>query len=1201
VKRRPGALPLGTLLIAAVSLYVPFRNYGFSGEFIGGDAADAWALPRPLLHALTGVFLNFPGLGQNGALGIQGAFPALALATGLHALGVSTAVASRLIIALYFFAAMSGALRLCSALLPNRDRIDRAAALLAALFYGLNHYTIFLYATVQTYYPLGYVALPWLLYGVVTGCERNPKRGVALITVALLCAGGAATNPSIFGVALCAVFAGAVLELAQGVPWRRVLAVCGSGAALGTAACAWWLLPLPTRISAGLGQVSAEGGTSTWVHWMSERSSFAHLFKLDGYTGEATLPNASWHGSPEGDFVGYLPLVIALLGFAVVRPRFSRVALAVFALAAALSAGVHPPFGAIYQAMMDHIPGFAIYRSPYDKWVQLEALLLTVLFALGIVGFVRRLTAVASGRRLARFARTAALVCAAVPVVVYPWPAYVGKMLYTKADGRVGFISTIPSDYVRVASIIRSTANGFRTVTFNGDGFPYPMFTWGYFGEDPLFIATESPITGFETVIPRGAWMSAKALEHALRSLSVRYIVVHHDDLDPAASPDIGWLVAEGDVSLVYDSRYLSLYRLRNSPAPLVTVAHEPTLASRAGLYAGEPQRDDYQTGQIDPNIGFLAGDDARSFFMPATRGTAPAAERRFSTLTDLTPSRTQIPDEATLTFVPANPLGMVLTAATCGARQALRIEPPSSWQMGSKSLPEYRRLFCLKRPSAGVAKVDGKDVLVGDQQFALSNVAGDHMLSVSEVVVRVARAAKRQDFPGLPYAFEMPIDADAIEIAVPPGLKGTMSQVTIETADGTSLGSAKADGSAASVIVRIAAPCCRRQVVFLRWGAGPPALWRALSEHETLKVSALRLGIERFSFRFDERVLEGTRLTATDARGPLHETMRRRPQHPGEPQPLVDRPRWTTPEGVAVQSADGRFVLDAADAVSELQTTGQFLVSDRYRLRFSYVGSGWAETWISVSGYTSDHIVHLMTDGRRHDFDDLIYPPTSQDGRYVIRIRERRGTLRLGDLSLAAVGPNGNLLLLRNEPPLGGRIISARRVSAWWFDVSVADCTPCVLRVGVSAPLQWAVYGARVDATLEGQGQGTGSWWAGVTTGAAAWLLDAGPGVRRLTVLFVPALLAFAGLGVALIALALAAYLALSAREPLAAGPEPDPASLPSLDPVQCLSVALAGAVPLVGAASATAAEWVADALWFLLLALAANVPGAIARVAKR
>jgi hypothetical protein len=791
----------------------------------------------------------------------------------------------------------------------------------------------------------------------------------------------------------------------------------------------------------------------------------------------------------------------------------------------------------------------------------------------------------------------AVAICAIAPVAVYPWPVYAGKLLYAN-QGVVKFVSTIPPDYAKVADIVRRSAGATRTVTFDGGGFPYPTFVWGYFGEDPLLVATDTPVSGIDELVPRGAWMSGGTVLTALRSLSVRYIVVHHDGAAPGPSPDIRWLVALHAVSLVYDGPTLSLYEVRAQPKRFVAIEHDPTLVPRTGIYAGEREADQWQTGRLDPNLGFqLAEGGRRTFAMPlGLASPAPPLTQTFSRLTDVTLDPRAAP-AARYAFVPANPLAMVFERARCGVRDAVRIEAPTSWRIGATAIPEYARTFCLAHAFAGTVTLDGKNFVVGDQQFTLPNRPDDHALVVSEVVRGKPAQATRLEYPGLPYRFVLD-NADAVDVALPPALRSIAATATIKSADGTVLGSARGAVGAANVVVPFQSPtCCGPQAAFLTFHGGAGGLGQALSGIESLSVTAGRNTSEQLSFRIDQRSLDRTVLSRHDLATRSTETIAWRPSSAAQPASLaVQRAPWLHADGSDVhREPNGDLILGTGPVVDEVHTTGQLFTSDRYRLHFTYSGTGFGEVWINLDGYEDNRIVHLVADGKPHVFDELLYPPTDQTGKYYLRIRVSNGTVRIGHLSIASDGPNGSVLALRTRRPLGGQVVSTKRTDAWKFDVTVRDCAPCALRLGMSIPPYWFVRGATVRGALEGQGASTGRQWGGVTTGAATWLLDAGPGVAHLTLVFLPALLALAGLIITVPALVVVAFLAFGRDRPVATGPALAAPPLRRVGVLELAAVALALVTPLQG--DAPLGDVTADALWFLIVVVALGIGDLLGR----
>ncbi|MBV9646119.1 MAG: hypothetical protein JO043_01480, partial [Candidatus Eremiobacteraeota bacterium] len=607
-----------TLAVALVSLWLPFANYGFHHDLIGGDAGAAWALPAPMLRQLIGVFVGYPGLGLNASEGIQ-ALPVLGLAALLHLVGLSTAVVARLMIALYLFVAMSGAQCLGRTLLQNeRSWLREAVVLSGALFYGMNLYLVHVFGTAQSYFPLGYIALPWMLYGVIVGCERDARVGIALVALAVALAGGVAMNPAFFGVALLVVPIGALLMLAQSVSVKRVAMVCGFGLLFGLGLCAWWVFPAPTGFGGPLSQLSVDDA-SAWVQWMSQRSSFLELFKLSGYVGGDTIPYAGWYDSPLGSLLGYVPLLVGIAGIGVVRRRLSAVALSLLAASIFLAKGVHAPAATLYQALIDHVPAFSIFRSPYDKWAQLEALFLTIVYVLGFAGLCRRLGV---GFR-APVSSALLVACAALPTVLFVWPAFAGRILQAGTDPFYSFTTSLPRDYFVVGDYLRQHAGDSRALVLGTAGPSYAQYRWGYFGEDPLPIIAGIPIAASD-VIPRAAFMPSVDLERAMDALGVRYIVIHDDITNPQPTADIAQLVAANDARFILKTPSLRLYERPGGPSSLVSVPLDAALVVPRPRLA-PAALDPLQTAQFVPNIGpQVAAPSATMLLVPAISHPQP-------------------------------------------------------------------------------------------------------------------------------------------------------------------------------------------------------------------------------------------------------------------------------------------------------------------------------------------------------------------------------------------------------------------------------------------------------------------------------------------------------------------------------------------------------------------------------------------------
>jgi len=1177
-----GKVPYATLAFAGLSLAIPFASYGLTGDLIGGDAAIAWALPAQQLHQVAGVYVDTPGLGYNGATGLASAFPALTIAAGLHAAGVPTAIVARLIIALYFFLAMTGAWRLFTAVLPD-DRASRIAAFIGALFYAVNRYTVLLYFTAQTYFPMVYVALPWLLYGVIEGCERRRGRGIAIVVAALVWAGGAGANPALFGVALCVLGVAAALELAQGVPLRRVAVVTGVGAALGLACCAWWILPLATSVGAGLDTVSA-ASVGDWALWMSDRSSFLNLFKLDGYTGTSEFPFADWYGSAVGSAFGYIPLAIGLAGLGTYRRRFSAVALLAFAVAVFLSKGVHEPFGWVYQALLDHVPVFSIFRSPYVKWIALEAVLLSLIFALGAAGIVGWIGARSGARsRTVRFA----LAAVAVAVMAYPWPAYAGRMLSPDYH-EVGFRSIVPAAYADVAAILQRAGSGVRTIVLNPGSAPYPFYTWGYFGEDPLDVAAQTPIADFTTLLPDAPRMPAGALAAALRSLSVRFVAVHHDVRNAVPSPDPNVLVAAGAAVLVYRSKELDLYRIAGAVEPVAQVLDAPVMAQRRDTAVSDGRIGETAPGVLDPNVGFRVPGAPLQVVAPVASAGAPAdvdaAGAAFGWIRDETDAPGSPAGE--LAFVPADPLAVTYRQQPCGDRDGMRLAAPSRWRLGSHEVGTPPVQLCFGGRSVGTPTFGGLTPDPhGAAQFSFPN-GSPLAVDVPELGPPAARA-RRALQPGLPFLFRTPATTRVLFTVLPHGARATGVWAVVRTPTGADLGAA-VSSPFGSLTIPLVTPLRAGAAALLYLHAATPAAFVGLQSLRVLPIGIDRPASERLRVPIDQRLLAPVSLdarAATTARVVSTEAV---PPIGATPAPIPPVLHWVhgvIGEAGAWSVAPGRIEIASGTSPSEVHALGILRATDRYDLTLRYRATGYAEVWTRIDGDDNDHIWHLRADGQWHRFACALFPVPGSSGTYVVRLRGSVGRLDVTNARLVAGGPNGIVLAWQRPARGAGRVLGVTRPFPWRFDVRVDGCAPCILRLGVSDARQWMVRGAAVRGRFRSQGDASGPW-ATITTGAATWLLDAGGGTRDVTFVYIPALLAGAGLCIALLAAVVTLVVALRAG---AALPHREPArAAVRYAPFRATLVALAVVTPIAGALVPMLGDLGADALWIGLVVFA-------------
>ncbi|MGA3037311.1 MAG: hypothetical protein ABSE64_07465 [Vulcanimicrobiaceae bacterium] len=692
-------------LFAALSFWIVIANFGTSRVLIGGDASAVWADPTSYLLDLAGIYHNYTGLGYNGALWLGALFPLLTTASALQAFGLSPPAIERIVFAAMFFLTFLGEYTLVRAVLQDRVTEEQAeiGSFFAALVYGVNAYVVWAYSGPIFDLMLSYAALPWVAYGVCIGAQRRALTGIGIVAIAIIIDGGSATNVARFGVLLLVIPIAAMWFIVEGRAQGRIIKTAIFGTILGLLGCAWWLLTLPTIISTGLRTVTNFSVTA-WLEWMSQRSSFARLFKFDGTTGGLDIPHASWYTSLNADIFGYLPLLIAVLCFGRLRPRLGAMLLVTFLVTDFLAKGTHAPLGFIYAALIDHVPGFTIFRSPWDKWMPLGILAISTLFGMSLASLASWL---ANGLRLRWLSAIACVVIGILATCVYPWPAFAGSMLRNPSEaGGAAFLTNVPVSYSDVARILRRAPPTERTVIFNSGAPPYPLFTWGYVGQDPLLGFARNPITDFTDVANGLQDAPETRLERALRWLNVRYVVVHRDVKNGVTPPLALGALVHDHARPVYSSAQLDLYELIAQPGSIVHSLQNPIAMSTDAL-----QRSLHTiVGSLDlsPNVNFRLDDfpnrmllspvDQSNVLPPLTAVAEPIGS-------------TQLRGE--LDLLVSNPQTRYVRFDKCGRAHAIAVAYPTEWYAGAVDLTPHVQRICTGKSPLRISLVANSQTVI--------------------------------------------------------------------------------------------------------------------------------------------------------------------------------------------------------------------------------------------------------------------------------------------------------------------------------------------------------------------------------------------------------------------------------------------------------------------------------------------------------
>jgi hypothetical protein len=225
------------------------------------------------------------------------------------------------------------------------------------------------------------------------------------------------------------------------------------------------------------------------LQWTSQFSSLLHNFALAGQV----VGYDTWAGSPylpllyhhlTNAFLAAVSVVIPVTAFAALCFRIDGTVL--FFSAAALvslflSKGTHDPWGPLYQWMVQRLPGFWVFRAPWEKFALVTAVSYAVLIGVTIGHVKQALDA-------RNKAYGAALVVAAfVFAIGYHYPLVLGGMFPAQGERGImsGFHQRIPSYIQSTAAWLNEMPGDFSVATLPKEA--SATYTWGY--GSPLDIA----------------------------------------------------------------------------------------------------------------------------------------------------------------------------------------------------------------------------------------------------------------------------------------------------------------------------------------------------------------------------------------------------------------------------------------------------------------------------------------------------------------------------------------------------------------------------------------------------------------------------------------------------------------------------------------------------------------------------------------
>lgn len=259
---------------------------------------------------------------------------------------------------------------------------------------------------------------------------------------------------------------------------------------------AYWILPLTfnlfgfggTPLLLEIGQLNAVD----WIDGLSANTSIFNLFRLlgawDWYgeisTGVPYIPYAyNYFSNPVFIFFGILIAILAFSSLFFARMRREIVFFNLLVLVGLfLSAGTHPPTGRFFRMLLEVVPFFSFFRSPW--YIFTPIVLLGLAMSIGL--FFDQLLYMAKGKfwhwRFVKFSKKVALSLLITVIVVfnifYCYPLVSGEVFRAGTPGSV--MVTIPDYVLASRDFLKNLPNDKRIISL-----PYTEsehFNWEYKG-----------------------------------------------------------------------------------------------------------------------------------------------------------------------------------------------------------------------------------------------------------------------------------------------------------------------------------------------------------------------------------------------------------------------------------------------------------------------------------------------------------------------------------------------------------------------------------------------------------------------------------------------------------------------------------------------------------------------------------------------
>ncbi len=394
------------LFLLFLSILVPLLWYGFdpnmmiTSQDVGSSIDPVVLFEKRIFAWNSSINLGISQTSQAGSIFYYGIEALAAYVTG------SVFIGQKIIIILWFFFTML-VMYICLQKLPVFNNMPYMA-LFASLLFQFNHFQqhgwrVFWRARFATYMLLPILLI--LLIDYLEGRRNLIKTAIyAGISVLILNAGG---SPPIFGAVILLVLVTIIYYLLINFRGnfllylkRSVYFILVSGV-VAIAISSFWLLPYAYFAFSTYSQsLESLGGISSQLGWVDQISANAGILNLFRNVGLPFWNPSS--GDPHLFFANPVLIVISFIWPILTisslffvnnkeQRKYITLLLSLTIVALIFTTGTHKPFREFYIFLLNHIPGYVIFRSPLYKFGNLLWFSYAVLIAFSMSAIIIRI------------------------------------------------------------------------------------------------------------------------------------------------------------------------------------------------------------------------------------------------------------------------------------------------------------------------------------------------------------------------------------------------------------------------------------------------------------------------------------------------------------------------------------------------------------------------------------------------------------------------------------------------------------------------------------------------------------------------------------------------------------------------------------------------------------------------------------------